>query len=240
MLSQLLPDWELVHRSEEYRDLPERYDAYNITWLCLSGDGAGGLLKSICWAGCSGVCSKVRASPHLCSLAVVSIRAGSEWPKFRNTPPALRDIIDRCTSGRRAPMTSLIIRRGSKLVFRNDPPGFERDPTDVLNAARSWWIRRGQTCRGVPGGENEAEKQWPVDRQLLQQTHDGRSHGRPAGLCPSERLQTQELHIRVSYTDKQPTSKKKSKKKTIGKSAHLLELMMPRHARQQVGAITFL
>ena len=139
ILSEVLPDWEAVHESDSIAELPDEYNAYNITWLSLSEAEQEAcevyMLGRVLWCLFEG-----QSIPHTSAVwQSYRYEPDLEWPKFRNTPEPLREIIDRCTAGRRPPMTTLIIRRGSRLVFRHSPPGAEHDPAEVLKAARAWW-----------------------------------------------------------------------------------------------------
>ncbi|KAH8890833.1 hypothetical protein GQ53DRAFT_159421 [Thozetella sp. PMI_491] len=144
ILDKLLPDWQEVLESEEYGTLPHHYDAYNVPWLCLDETEQEAcevyMLGRVLWCLFEG-----QSIPHTSAVwQSYRFEPDLEWPKFRFTPAPLRDIIDRCTSGRRPPMTTQVVRRGSKLVLRSDAPNTQRDPAEVLKVAREWWTSEVQ------------------------------------------------------------------------------------------------
>lgn len=140
LLSHYLPRWEALEASAEYT--PPNvlgYDAYNIPWLCLDADEQEAaevyMLGRVLWCLFEGqsapqpgaVWQSYRREPDL------------EFPAFRRTPPELRRLIDRCTSGRRPALSNLVTRRGSRLVLRSVAPGLTQDSEAIVAVARQWW-----------------------------------------------------------------------------------------------------
>ncbi|KAI0482335.1 hypothetical protein GGR56DRAFT_182077 [Xylariaceae sp. FL0804] len=62
-----------------------------------------------------------------------------EFPQYDQTPPEMRELIDRCTRGRRQTLTSRVVREHSQLVLRSRPEG-GHDAADVRAAAKEFWL----------------------------------------------------------------------------------------------------
>ncbi|GAB1310077.1 Protein kinase domain-containing protein [Madurella fahalii] len=137
ILSRLLPGWEALQASEEYAPLPHSYANYNIPWLCLDETEQEAaevyMLGRILWCIFEGQSAPQRAAVWQSYRREPDL----EFPEFVRTPAAVRELIDRCTRGRRQVLSSLVIRRGSKLVLRNREGG--GSPEEVAAAARAWW-----------------------------------------------------------------------------------------------------
>lgn len=143
LLTRYLPGWEALEAREEYGR--GHGGAYNIPWLCL--DEASGereaaeayMLGRVLWCLFEGqsapqpgaVWQSYRREPDL------------EFPAFRRTPRPLRRLVDACTRGRRAALSGLVARRGSRLVLRGAvaPGGLPQDPHPgrVAEVAARWW-----------------------------------------------------------------------------------------------------
>jgi len=139
-LSRMLPGWEALQDSEEYSELPHGYDSYNVPWQCLDAVEQEAaevyMLGRVLWCIFEG-----QSAPQYAAVWQSYKREPDfEFPEFRRTPPALRDLINRCTRGRRDVLSHLITRRGSKLVLRASPPGEMGDAAEVLRVAREWWL----------------------------------------------------------------------------------------------------
>jgi hypothetical protein len=171
MLSRYLPGWEALEAREEYT--PPRllgYDAYNIPWLCLGADeqeaAEAYMLGRVLWCLFEGqsapqpgaVWQSYRREPDL------------EFPAFRRTPPPIRTLIDRCTRGRRPALSTLVTRRGSRLVLRSVAPGLPQDPDEIVAVARRWWME-----------EMRAAEEFLRTREELKRRDewDGNYFGRP-------------------------------------------------------------
>jgi hypothetical protein len=136
ILSRLLPGWESLQAHEEYSPLPHGYSSYNIPWLCLDETEQEAaevyMLGRILWCMFEGQ----SAPQHAAVWQSYRREPDIEFPAYRRTPSALRDVIDRCTRGRRPVLSRLIVRRGSKLVLRDS---MESSPEEVVRVAKEWW-----------------------------------------------------------------------------------------------------
>ncbi|KAK0631850.1 hypothetical protein B0T14DRAFT_532448 [Immersiella caudata] len=139
-LTRLLPDWETLQDSEEYSQLPHGYDSFNVPWQCLDAVEQEAaevyMLGRVLWCIFEGQSAPQRAAVW----QSYKWEPDYEFPEFRRTPLPLRDLIDRCTRGRRDVLSRLITRRGSKLVLRVAPLGESSVAAEVLRVARDWWL----------------------------------------------------------------------------------------------------
>ena len=139
LLSQLLPDWDALQAREDYAPLPHGYDGYNVPWQCLSSTEQEAaevyMLGRLLWCIFEG-----ESAPQNSAVwQSYQWEPDLEFPEFHRTPAKLRDLVDRCTRGRRTPLSSLIVRRASKLVLRAGKPDEMQDADEVRRAARQWW-----------------------------------------------------------------------------------------------------
>ncbi|KAK4449299.1 ribosomal protein S6 kinase alpha-5 [Podospora aff. communis PSN243] len=139
-LTRLLPDWETLQDTEEYSQLPHDYDSFNVPWQCLDAVEQEAaevyMLGRVLWCIFEGQ----SAPQHAAVWQSYKWEPDYEFPEFRRTPLPLRDLIDRCTRGRRDVLSRLIARRGSRLVLRATPHGKSSDAAEVLRVAREWWV----------------------------------------------------------------------------------------------------
>lgn len=62
-----------------------------------------------------------------------------DFPEFHRTPPELRALIEQCTRGRRRQLSSLVVRKGNKIVLRDDPRG-DGTPEEIKAVAKAFWV----------------------------------------------------------------------------------------------------
>ncbi|KAL2155148.1 hypothetical protein VTH82DRAFT_3824 [Thermothelomyces myriococcoides] len=167
-LSRILPDWDVLQASEDYSaPRPHGYSNYNIAWLAL--DEAEQeysmvyMLGRVLWCIFEG-----QSAPNTAAVwQSYHYEPDIEFPSFRLTPRGLRDLIDRCTRGRRGELSSLIVRQASRLVLRGRE---DSNAEDVLRVARDWW-----------GAEVKAAEEFLDMREERKAcgTWDGNCFGRP-------------------------------------------------------------
>jgi serine/threonine protein kinase len=140
LLTRCLPGWEALEAREEYAP-PDvlGHDGYNIPWLCLDAAeqeaAEAYMLGRVLWCLFEG-----QSAPQLGAVWQSYRREPDlEFPEYRLTPPPLRPLIDACTRGRRQVLSSLITRRGSKIVLRAVAPGLPQDRDEIVAVARRWW-----------------------------------------------------------------------------------------------------
>lgn len=139
ILDRVLPDWDALQAVDDYASRrPHGYANYNIPWLALDETEQEAamvyMLGRVLWCIFEGqsapqqaaVWQSYRHEPDL------------EFPAFRLTPPGrLRDLVDRCTRGRRDALSNVIVRQRSKLVLRGREDS--SDAEEGLRVAREWW-----------------------------------------------------------------------------------------------------
>lgn len=117
-LTRLLPGWEdLCFNEDHYKNPP---GGYNVPWLCLTRAeheyAQVYMLGRLLWCLFEGMSAPQRGA----IWASYRHEPEFDFPEFRRTPPALRRLIDACTRGRRGQLSSLVVRKGSKLVLRRE------------------------------------------------------------------------------------------------------------------------
>ncbi|KAM7223152.1 ribosomal protein S6 kinase alpha-5 [Rhypophila decipiens] len=138
ILTKELPNWEDLQAREDYAPMFEGgYASYNVPWLCLSPVEQEAaevyMLGRMLWCIFEGQSAPQRAAVWQSYRWEPEI----EFPEYRRTPAQLRDLIDRCTRGRRGNLSGLITRSAkSELVLRGRDGG---STEEVLAAAQKWW-----------------------------------------------------------------------------------------------------
>ncbi|KAL1838270.1 hypothetical protein VTJ49DRAFT_2841 [Mycothermus thermophilus] len=167
MLDAVCPGWAELQAAHDYElPRPHGYPNYNIPWLALDETEQEAamvyMLGRVLWCIFEG-----QSAPQTAVWQSYCHEPDIGFPTYRLAPPGLRDLIDRCTRGRRPELSSLIVRRDSKLVLR----GREDSSADeVIRVAREWW----QAEVGV-AKEYLARRQ----RHKANGTWDGNHWGRP-------------------------------------------------------------
>ncbi|KAI1341511.1 hypothetical protein F5Y15DRAFT_358562 [Xylariaceae sp. FL0016] len=111
---------------------------YNVSWIALSPREQEAaevyMLGRVLWCIFEGVSGPQKAAVWQ------SYRWESdlEFPRYDRTPPEMRDLIDRCTRGRRAPLSSVIVRRQSQLAVRDLDDGGQTVEGVRAVAQRFW------------------------------------------------------------------------------------------------------
>ncbi|KAI4865597.1 hypothetical protein F4820DRAFT_293881 [Hypoxylon rubiginosum] len=131
---------ELVSNFESLED--ERYTnpefGFNIPWIALSAIEQEAaevyMLGRVLWCIFEGVSGPQKAAVWQSYRWEPDL----EFPEYRRTPQAMRDLIDRCTRGRRETLSNIIVRRHSRLLLTTKAVN-EQTADDVRNAARSFW-----------------------------------------------------------------------------------------------------
>lgn len=155
LLTRELPDWEALETCENYSQRPEGHTSFNIAWLCLSKVEQEAavvyMLGKVLWCIFEG-----QSGPDKAAFWQSYAREPDlQFPAMRQTPAGLRDLVDQCTRGRRGILSSLITRRGCKLVLvreKDTPQGSclldgtvtdeeeEEEEEKILQVAKNWWI----------------------------------------------------------------------------------------------------
>ncbi|KAH6610520.1 tyrosine- kinase [Trichoderma cornu-damae] len=138
VLTSMLPGWEEMGQGEDYAWPSE---GYNVPWACLTPREQEAcevyMLGRVLWCIFESNSAPQRAAVWLSYRWEPLV----EFPGYTRTPPAMRDLIDRCTRGRQAGLSRLIVRRRDKLVLREYENTGESTAQDVQNVARDWWAK---------------------------------------------------------------------------------------------------
>ncbi|KAM0285970.1 hypothetical protein ACHAQH_001159 [Verticillium albo-atrum] len=172
MMERLRPGFEALIKNERYDNFT---GSYNISWESLTPREQEAaevyMLGRVLWCFFEGVSAPQKATIW------VSYRWEShlQFPEYQRTPPRLRQLIDRCTKGRRDTLDSKIVRLGNKLVLRADvEANVETDPEALKKVARDWWKKEIAWAEGYLAAR-DAKKQtgeWddnPYDRPTIRE-----------------------------------------------------------------------
>lgn len=136
VLSALLPGWERLMEGEDYQ-WPS--DGYNIPWACLTPVEQEAcevyMLGRVLWCIFEARSAPQRAAMWLSYRWEPTV----EFPGYTATPQPMQDLIDRCTRGRRPGLSQHIIRKGNRLVLRNEEQTDSSNAHHVQQTAREWW-----------------------------------------------------------------------------------------------------
>ncbi|CAM1506908.1 Fc.00g065490.m01.CDS01 [Cosmosporella sp. VM-42] len=138
ILTQMLPGWESIGEGEEYI-WPSK--GYNIPWACLTRTEEEAcevyMLGRVLWCIFEGNSAPQRAAVWLSYPWEPLV----EFPGYTTTPKPLQDLIDRCTRGRQAGMSKLIVRERNQLVLREYENTGQSTAEAVQQTAHDWWNR---------------------------------------------------------------------------------------------------
>ncbi|KAI3329437.1 hypothetical protein HD806DRAFT_286640 [Xylariaceae sp. AK1471] len=135
VMRDLVPDYDRLQQ-DRYTN-PE--DGYNASWIALNPEeqemAEVYMLGRLLWCIFEGVSGPQKAAVW----QSYRWESNLEFPEYDRTPPALRELIDRCTRGRRRNLGSIIVRQQSHLLLRHR----RRDDQNadlVQAAAMAYWI----------------------------------------------------------------------------------------------------
>ncbi|ROW01471.1 hypothetical protein VSDG_02008 [Cytospora chrysosperma] len=142
LLTRLLPGWEELGGHDDHYTNPAL--GYNVPWICLTDrereHAEVYMLGRLLWCVFEGMSAPQRGAVWQSYRNEPEF----EFPTFGRTPPALRGLVDRCTRGRRRPLSSLVVRAGSKLVLQrwgpgDQPPAAEARVREIRALAKDFW-----------------------------------------------------------------------------------------------------
>ncbi|KAF4971660.1 hypothetical protein FSARC_1577 [Fusarium sarcochroum] len=138
LLTEMLPGWETMGESEEYR-WPSK--GYNVPWACLTPKEQEAcevyMLGRVLWCIFEGNSAPQRAAVWLSYRWEPLV----EFPGYTKTPGAMQRLIDRCTQGRQTGLSRLIVRERNQLVLREFEKKGLSTPDEVQRTAKEWWSR---------------------------------------------------------------------------------------------------
>ncbi|KAI0843021.1 hypothetical protein F5Y06DRAFT_79447 [Hypoxylon sp. FL0890] len=134
MLRDLVPAFESLE-DERYTN-PEF--GFNLSWIALSPVEQEAaevyMLGRVLWCIFEGVSGPQKAAVWQSYRWEPDL----EFPEYKKTPPAMRSLIDKCTNGRRRTLSSVIIRRHSRLLLTSKAAN-EQTADQVKEAAKRFW-----------------------------------------------------------------------------------------------------
>lgn len=134
-LKHLVPDYDNLEQDIYIN--PEH--GYTVSWIALSSVEQEAaevyMLGRVLWCIFEGVSGPQKAAVWQ------SYRWEShlEFPEYDRTPPSMRELIDRCTRGRRETLGSRITRQRSRLILCNCGVR-EQNEENVKEVARQFWL----------------------------------------------------------------------------------------------------
>jgi hypothetical protein len=146
LLTEMLPEWQTMGESEEYK-WPSK--GYNVPWACLTPKEQEAcevyMLGRVLWCIFEGNSAPQRAAVWLSYRWEPLV----EFPGYTKTSGAMQRLINRCTRGRQAGLSRLIVRERNQLVLRELEKTGLSTADDVQRTAKKWWSR-----------EIDASEQW--------------------------------------------------------------------------------
>lgn len=137
IMHRLHPNYKKLRNTDDYYDNPPM--GYNIPWICLTWKeqeyAAVYMVGRVLWCIFEGMSAPQRGA----IWQSYHNEPEFEFPEFRRTPPELRSLIDQCTTGRRDQLSNHVVRKGSKIVLRNDPRG-DGTATQIRSVAKEFWM----------------------------------------------------------------------------------------------------
>ncbi|KAI1428217.1 hypothetical protein F5Y12DRAFT_45341 [Xylaria sp. FL1777] len=134
-MRQLVPDYDRL-QDDRYTN-PQ--DGYNASWIALNPEeqemAEVYMLGRLLWCIFEGVSGPQKAAVW----QSYRWESNLEFPEYDRTPPELRELIDRCTRGRRPNLGSVIVRQQSHLLLRHRL-GEDHDANQVQDAAIAHWV----------------------------------------------------------------------------------------------------
>ncbi|KAI6093334.1 hypothetical protein F4821DRAFT_79155 [Hypoxylon rubiginosum] len=183
ILEALVSDFESL---EDQRYTNPEF-GFNIPWIALSAVEQEAaevyMLGRVLWCIFEGVSGPQKAAVWQSYRWEPDI----EFPEYRRTPQTMRDLIDRCTRGRRQTLSNVIVRQHSQLLLTSKPAS-EQTAEDVREAARAFWsaeieaaekfldLRNGERQKGT-WNENYYDR--PTLNEVLKVLEAFRKEGPP-------------------------------------------------------------
>lgn len=137
ILTQLHPGWREVCIQDAYYDNPEA--GYNIPWMCLTPReqefAEVYMFGRLMWCIFEGMAAPQRGAVW----QSYSNEPEFDFPEFRRTPEVMRSLIMQCTRGHRDQLSNYIVRKGSRIVFRDDLKRGEGTAAEIKAAAKGFW-----------------------------------------------------------------------------------------------------
>ncbi|KAI0974527.1 hypothetical protein F4678DRAFT_380288 [Xylaria arbuscula] len=134
IMRNLVPDYDRL-QDDGYTN---PHDGYNASWIALAPEeqevAEVYMLGRLLWCIFEGVSGPQKAAVWQSYRWESSL----EFPEYDRTPPELRELIDRCTRGRRRNLGSIVVRQQSHLLLRRRRKE-DHTANQVQDAAMAHW-----------------------------------------------------------------------------------------------------
>lgn len=138
ILHRLQPNYNKLCNPDDYYDNPPM--GYNIPWICLTWKeqeyAMVYMLGRLLWCIFEGMSAPQRGA----IWQSYHNEPEFEFPGFRGTPFEFRGLIDQCTRGRRGQLSNHVVRKGSKIVLKDDPRG-DGTAAQIRSVSIDFWIK---------------------------------------------------------------------------------------------------
>ncbi|KAI1312429.1 hypothetical protein F5Y03DRAFT_236634 [Xylaria venustula] len=135
IMRNLVPDYDRL-QDDRYTN---PHDGYNASWIALDPEeqevAEVYMLGRLLWCIFEGVSGPQKAAVWQSYRWESSL----EFPEYDRTPPELRELIDRCTRGRRPNLGSIVVRQQSHLLLRRRRKEVH-NANEVQDAAIAHWV----------------------------------------------------------------------------------------------------
>lgn len=175
ILESVVPSLDVLLGADEHYYYTN--EGFNIPWLALTRKEREAcevfMLGRLMWCIFEAACA-----PHQGSYWVsYEHELNINFPTYRATPPAIRDLIDRCTRGHRQCLSDMVLRQDGNLILRKYQGTHKSAPQLVQAAAHEFWKK-----------EIQIAESWIAERSRKMQTGtwDENFYGRPS-LCEVHR-----------------------------------------------------
>lgn len=143
IMTSLVPEYDRLQQ-DAYTN-PQ--DGYNASWIALTPEEQEAaevyMLGRLLWCIFEGVSGPQKAA----IWQSYRWEPDLEFPAYDRTPAVLRELIDRCTRGRRPNLGSIIVRQRSHLVLRHHTEG-GHGANQVQAAAMAYWVAELKWAEG--------------------------------------------------------------------------------------------
>lgn len=131
------PDYQKLLKANRPYDNP--LEGYNIPWIYLTREereyAEVYMLGRLLWCIFEGL-----SAPQQGAIwQSYHNEPEYDFPEFRRTPMYIRGLITECTKGRREQLSKRIVRRGAKIVLRDDPRG-DGTAEEIRLIAKEFWM----------------------------------------------------------------------------------------------------
>lgn len=183
IIGRINPEYMRLSREDNPYDNPRT--GYNVPWTYLTREeqeyATVYMLGRLLWCIFEGMSAPQRGA----IWSSYHNEPDFDFPEFRQTPLELRGLIGRCTAGRREQLSSRIVRKGSRIVLRDDPRG-DGTAEQIRAVAREFWLNEVHWAETFVLGREDS---------MATETWDTNFFGRPTLLQVRDALDVYQTSI---------------------------------------------